>query len=141
MSLAMPAREKGKGKTMPPWWQDHLDQWVVAGQPPQIPAEYLRNPETEEHDPQAIPPWWWTAESRPVGSDGSESVGVDSQDLPPCSNVMEWTQTSFPLTVKWVSTWTVTRPILMMRILGTPKYSVTILVIGAGIEVDYVGPR
>ena len=82
MSLAMPVREKGKGKTMPPWWQDHLDQWVVAGQPPQIPAEYLRNPETEEHDPQAIPPWWWTAEARSEGSEGSESVGVDSQDLP-----------------------------------------------------------
>ena len=82
MSLAMPVREKGKGKTMPPWWQDHMDHWVVAGQPPQIPAEYLRYTETEEQDPQALPPYWWTAEPRSwegsEGSEGSESVGVDS---------------------------------------------------------------
>ena len=81
MSLAMPVREKGKGKTMPPWWQDHMDHWVVAGQPPQIPAEYLRYPE-EEQDPQALPPYWWTAEARSwegsEESEGSEPVGVDS---------------------------------------------------------------
>ena len=66
---------------MPPWWQDHVDHWVVAGQPPQIPAEYLRYPE-EEHDPQALPPYWWTAEPRSwegsEGSEGSESGGVYS---------------------------------------------------------------
>ena len=80
MSLAMPVREKGKGKTMPPWWQDHVDHWVVAGQPPQIPAEYLRYTETEEQDPQALPPYWWIAEPRSwegsEGSEGSESGGV-----------------------------------------------------------------
>ena len=73
MSLAMPVREKGKGKAMPPWWQEG---W------PQIPAEYLRDTGTEEQDPQDLPPWWWTAEPRSEGSEGSESVGVDSQDLP-----------------------------------------------------------
>ena len=80
MSLAMPVREKGKGKAMPPWWQDHMDHWVVAGQPPQIPAEYLRYTETEEQDPQALPPYWWIAEPRSwegsEGSEGSESGGV-----------------------------------------------------------------
>ena len=75
MSLAMPVREKGKGRATPPWWQE--------GWPP-IPAEYLRDTGTveEEHDPQALPPYWWTAESRSwegsEGSEGSESVGVDS---------------------------------------------------------------
>ena len=59
-----------------------MDHWVVAGQPPQIPAEYLRYTETEEQDPQARPPYWWIAEPRSwegsEGSEGSESVGVDS---------------------------------------------------------------
>ena len=58
-----------------------------------------------------------------------------------CSSGMELIQMNSPLTVRWGSTWTVTHLILMVRILGTPKYSVTTLVIGAGIEVDYVGPR
>ena len=76
MSLAMPVREKGKGRATPPWWQE--------GWPP-IPAEYLRDTGTaeEEHDPQALPPWWWTTESRSwegsEGSEGSESnTGVPS---------------------------------------------------------------
>ena len=82
MSLAMPVREKGKGKAMPPWWQEG---W------PQIPAEYLRDTGTEEHDPQALPPWWWTAEPRSEGFEESESErserlrnpwGVDSGDQP-----------------------------------------------------------
>ena len=74
MSLAMPVREKGKGKATPLWWQEG---W------PQIPAEYLRDTGTveEEHDPQALPPYWWTAESRSwegsEGSEGPKSVGVD----------------------------------------------------------------
>ena len=67
-----------------------MDHWVVAGQPPQIPAEYLRYTETEEQDPQAMPPLGWSAEPRAEGSEDSESVeserrrnpwGVDSDDL------------------------------------------------------------
>ena len=84
MSLAMPVREKGKGKAMPPWWQEG---W------PQIPAEYLRDTGTveEEHDPQALPPYWWTVEPRSEGFEDSESErserlrnpwGVDSGDQP-----------------------------------------------------------
>ena len=66
---------------MPPWWQEHCAQWVV-GDWPQIPAEYLRDPGTEEHDPQALPPWWWTAEPRSEGSEESESVESERRRNP-----------------------------------------------------------
>ena len=78
MSFAMPVRDKGKGKALPPWWQEG---W------PQIPAEYLRDTGAGGQ----LPPWWWLAEPRAEGSDESESPtseqqrnpwGVDSQDLP-----------------------------------------------------------
>ena len=53
---------------------------------------------------------------------------------------MATTQTNFPLAGKWVTTQIVTHLITVMRT-QPQKYFVIILDIGAGIEVDIVGPR